>query len=39
MNSEKKIIYAVNFDYLPLRYKIALIDIIVQNNIDRYDNW
>lgn len=37
ISGQKKIIYAVNFDYLPLRYKIALIDIIVQNNIDRYD--
>lgn len=33
----KKILYAVNFDYLPLRYKAGLIDAIIQNNIDRYE--
>lgn len=35
--NNKKIIYAVNFDYLPIRYKTALIDTIVQNNFDRYE--
>jgi len=34
---QKKIIYAVNFDYLPLMYKIFLIDSLVDNNIDRYE--
>jgi hypothetical protein len=34
---QKKIIYAVNFDYLPLMYKIALIDSLIDNNIDKYE--
>lgn len=33
----KGILYAVNFDYLPLKYKAALIDTIIKNNIDRYE--
>lgn len=33
----KKILYAINFDYLPIRYKIVLIDSIIDNNIDRYE--
>jgi len=33
----KKILYAINFDYLPIRYKIALIESIITNNIDRYE--
>ena len=37
ISGQKKIIYAVNFDYLPLRYKIALIDSLIDNNIDRYE--
>jgi hypothetical protein len=33
----KGIIYAVNFDYLPLRYKAALIETVIQNNFERYE--
>ena len=33
----KSILYAVNFDYLPLRYKTILVETIVNNNIDRYE--
>jgi len=33
----KKILYAINFDYLPLLYKAKLIDAIIQTNSDRYD--
>lgn len=33
----KKILYAINFDYLPLRYKAYLIDTIIKSNIDRYE--
>ena len=33
----KSLLYAVNFDYLPLRFKVALIDTIIDNNIDRYE--
>lgn len=34
----KKILYAINFDYLPLRYKASLIDRIIETNLDRYNN-
>lgn len=33
----KKILYAINFDYLPLRYKASLIDRIIVTNPDRYN--
>lgn len=33
----KKILYAINFDYLPLRYKALLIDTIISTNPDRYN--
>jgi len=33
----KKILYAVNFDYLPILYKAKLIDSIIQTNPDRYE--
>jgi len=33
----KKILYAINFDYLPVLYKAQLIDSIIQANPDRYD--
>jgi len=33
----KKILYAINFDYLPLRYKALLIDQIIISNPDRYN--
>ncbi len=33
----KKILYAVNFDYLPLKYKIFLIENIISNNQNAYD--
>jgi hypothetical protein len=36
ISGQKKIIYAVNFDYLPLMYKISLIDNLIDNNSDRY---
>ena len=35
--NNKKIIYAVNFDYLPIRYKTILINAVVSSNIDRYE--
>lgn len=35
--NNKSILYAVNFDYLPIRYKAALIDAIINNNLDRYE--
>jgi len=34
--NNKNLLYAVNFDYLPLAYKTMLIDTIIKNNIDRY---
>jgi hypothetical protein len=37
INNDKKILYAVNFDYLPIDYKIKLIESIINNNIDRYE--
>lgn len=37
VNNTKKIIYAINFDYLPLLYKANLIDAIINTNQDRYD--
>ena len=33
----KSILYAVNFDYLPIKYKVMLIDTIISNNPDRYE--
>jgi hypothetical protein len=33
----KNILYALNFDYLPIRYKILLIESIINNNINRYE--
>jgi len=35
--NNKNVIYAINFDYLPIRYKTALIENIVDNNLDRYE--
>lgn len=37
IHTNKKILYAVNFDYLSLRYKVALIETIIRNNLDRYE--
>lgn len=37
ISGQKKIIYAVNFDYLPLRYKMILIESIINNNTDIYE--
>ena len=37
ISGTKKIIYAVNFDYLPLKYKINLIETIINNNKDIYE--
>jgi len=37
INNIKKILYAINFDYLPLLYKAKLIDAIINNNKDKYD--
>ena len=34
----KKIMYAINFDYLPLGYKTLLIDNIISSNPHRYNN-
>lgn len=33
----KSILYAINFDYLPIRYKVMLIESIIGNNLDRYE--
>jgi len=33
----KNILYAINFDYLPIKYKTALIDIIIKYNKEHYD--
>jgi hypothetical protein len=35
--NNKNILYAVNFDYLPIMYKALLIDAIIKGNIDRYE--
>jgi len=35
--NSKNILYALNFDYLPLEYKILLIDVIIKSNINRYE--
>lgn len=35
--NNKNILYAVNFDYLPIMYKALLIDAIIKSNIDRYE--
>lgn len=35
--NNKNILYAINFDYLPIRYKAFLIESIIDNNRDRYD--
>lgn len=35
--TNKSILYAVNFDYLPILYKSTLIDVIINNNLDRYE--
>lgn len=37
ISTNKKILYAVNFDYLPLKYKAFLIDSIIKNNISKYE--
>lgn len=34
---DKNILYAINFDYLPLKYKALLIETIIKTNIDRYE--
>lgn len=36
--NNKNILYALNFDYLPTQYKVTLIDIIIKNNKNKYDN-
>jgi hypothetical protein len=35
--NNKNILFAINFDYLPIKYKTALIDVILKANADRYD--
>lgn len=35
--NNKNVLYAVNFDYLPLRYKALLIEAIIKNNDDEYN--
>jgi hypothetical protein len=35
--NNKNVLYAVNFDYLPILYKTFLIDTIINNNISRYE--
>lgn len=36
--NNKNILYALNFDYLPTQYKVTLIDTIIKNNKNKYDN-
>lgn len=36
--NNKNVLYAVNFDYLPIAYKTILIDTIIKNNQGNYDN-
>lgn len=36
--NNKNILYAINFDYLPIQYKTILIDTLVKNNRSRYDS-
>jgi hypothetical protein len=35
--NNKNILYVVNFDYLPLKYKALLVDQIIKNNLDRWE--
>lgn len=35
--NNKNVLYAVNFDYLPIAYKTILIDTIIKNNQGNYD--
>jgi len=35
--NNKNVLYAVNFDYLPLKYKAYLIEAIIKNNLDKYE--
>lgn len=35
--NDKGVLYAVNFDYLPLRYKAFLIESIIESNKDKYE--
>jgi len=35
--NNKSILYAVNFDYLPLKYKALLIEFLIKNNLDKYE--
>jgi len=35
--NNKNVMYAINFDYLSIRYKAALIETIIDNNTDRYE--
>lgn len=35
--NNKNVLFAVNFDYLPIKYKVDLIDTIIQNNISKYE--
>lgn len=33
----KKILYAINFDYLPIKYKAKMIEFIIKNNEQRFE--
>jgi len=35
--NNKNVLFAVNFDYLPIAYKVDLIDSIIKNNFSRYE--
>lgn len=35
--NDKNILYAINFDYLPMKYKALLIENIIKTNFDRYE--
>lgn len=35
--NNKSIIYAVNFDYLPLKYKALLIEFLIKSNMGKYE--
>lgn len=36
--NNKNLLYALNFDYLPIQYKIILIDNLIKSNQSKYDN-
>lgn len=35
--NNKNVLYVVNFDYLPIKYKAIFVDSIIKSNFDKYD--